>query len=348
MYAKVPPIWSGHMVHNESLLMITEDGNTARAPLLFIPTEITLVQSARLDKQFIRGRDWDYEGRFFFVPAHSRIPVMAKHEMFLSSYVPGESMPGNDGGAVLFREGSYFHDRQIVVSYKHAGTWQGPVPEFAGKRLVSTMHKLRHDKSLKLVLYGDSISVGADCSGFSQIPPYQPIWGLMICDMLEQAYGAKVEFYNPSVGGKDSTWGKENVTELVASQRPDLVIIAFGMNDGSGSGVGDGLKPLKFKHNISSIISRVKADNPDCEFILVAPTLPNPKSIFWDQQLYYKEVLKSLETNGIVMADMTTVHAELLKHKAYHDMTGNNVNHPNDFLSRCHVDFITGLLIPTI
>ncbi len=33
---------------------------------------------------------------------------------------------------------------------------------------------------------------------------------------------------------------------------------------------------------------------------------------------------------------MTTTHADLLKRKRFQDFTGNNVNHPNDFLVRAY------------
>ncbi len=45
------------------------------------------------------------------------------------------------------------------------------------------------------------------------------------------------------------------------------------------------------------------------------------------------------------MVDMTGVHQELLKFKLFRDMTGNNVNHPNDFLHRWYAQEISGLLI---
>ena len=42
---------------------------------------------------------------------------------------------------------------------------------------------------------------------------------------------------------------------------------------------------------------------------------------------------------------MTGVHKELLNHKSYQDMTGNNINHPNDYLIRWYAQFISGLLV---
>ena len=37
---------------------------------------------------------------------------------------------------------------------------------------------------------------------------------------------------------------------------------------------------------------------------------------------------------------MTTMHGDLLKRKAFIDMTGNNVNHTNDYLTRVYAQVI--------
>ena len=34
------------------------------------------------------------------------------------------------------------------------------------------------------------------------------------------------------------------------------------------------------------------------------------------------------------------MHQSILEHKRYRDMTGNNVNHPNDFLARVYAQTI--------
>ena len=53
--------------------------------------------------------------------------------------------------------------------------------------------------------------------------------------------------------------------------------------------------------------------------------------------------IKKLEEKHpfVAVADMTTMHYNLLeKGKRYRDMTGNNVNHPNDFLARIYAQVI--------
>ena len=101
-----------------------------------------------------------------------------------------------------------------------------------------------------------------------------------------------------------------------------------------------------FKENIQSIINQVRAANPSAEFILVGTTLPNAETICFDQQPYYFEKLQEIadSCSGIATANMTEVHRKLLERKSFADMTGNNVNHPNDFLARWYAQYIVGML----
>ncbi len=60
----------------------------------------------------------------------------------------------------------------------------------------------------------------------------------------------------------------------------------------------------------------------------------------------YRDGLASLCKDGIALADMTSVWTEFLEHKRDWDMTGNGVNHPNDFGHRVYAQVLSTLLIP--
>jgi hypothetical protein len=222
------------------------------------------------------------------------------------------------------------------------------IPAFEGDKLGKTLCKLKKGLNLKVILYGDSISAGYNASGFTGAPPFQPCWGELFAEKLRRTYGTEITFLNPSVAGMASGWGLENVEELVSRHMPDLVVLAFGMNDGTGR-----LAPEDFINNIEAIMEDVRKHNTEAEFILVAPMLPNklaglpdfPEMSFWGEQENYLEALKRLEGEGTAVADMTSVHRELLKVKRYCDMTGNHVNHPNDFLSRWYAQVVSALLV---
>jgi hypothetical protein len=84
------------------------------------------------------------------------------------------------------------------------------------------------------------------------------------------------------------------------------------------------------------------------EFILVASMLSNAD---WhiarpDLLLEYRDALVGCAMPGVAAADVTSVWAELLEHKKYLDITGNGVNHPNDFGHRLYADVLSALLVP--
>ncbi|MFD0714683.1 DUF5722 domain-containing protein [Paenibacillus sp. GCM10027626] len=341
------PFWQGNMMNDESVLMISEDGSLPEASLLFAPTNIVSVRNARHDLTYEEGRDWVFSEGKLKLTANSRIPFMTYAQMYPDEEATFETMPKKGGGYVIYREGSYFHDRQINVTYEHApNVWTGPKPLFADSGLPKTIGKLNARSPLKIAIYGDSIAVGANASGFTGAPPYLGSWSELVKQALEMQYDSSIELVNASLGGANSEWGMQHVQTLVASEHPDLVMIAFGMNDGAGTGV----HPSTYKAHIEAMISSVRSANPNAEFVLVGTTLANPETDFLGKQPDYIAELEqiALHGTGIVTADMTNVHQELLQHKRFADMTGNNINHPNDFLSRWYAQFIAGLLIPSV
>jgi hypothetical protein len=48
----------------------------------------------------------------------------------------------------------------------------------------------------------------------------------------------------------------------------------------------------------------------------------------------------------VAVADMTQIHWDILATgKRYRDMTGNNINHPNDFIARIYAKVILKTLL---
>ena len=333
------PFWKGKIMHNESVLMIAKNGQPAEARLLFKPKRIIAVKNAGQNIEYTRGVDWEYkDGKLRLLPGSKAI-FMTETALYPDS--TKRSFPKQGGGRILFNEGSFFHEKQLAVTYKHKrNAWKGIIPKFQGENLPHSTELLKKKQSIHILLNGDSISAGANASGRSKAEPNLPDWGTLISEKLKRHYYAEVKFTNTAVGGKNSKWGRENVDELVLQHNPDLVIIAFGMNDGTGK-----MSPQAFKSNISEMIRQTREKNQKAEFILVSTMLPNPESFFTGTQPEFKKVLDELTGPGIVVVDMTEVHRELLKNKSYQDLTGNNINHPNDFLIRWYAQEIAGVLI---
>ena len=144
---------------------------------------------------------------------------------------------------------------------------------------------------------------------------------------------------NLSVGGMDSAWGLTQIDKVVEAQ-PDLVVVAFGMNDSAGR------PAASYKDNIAGVIAAVREQVPECEFVLVATMLGNPDWTRLKQELFgeYRQALLELAGPGVAIADLTTIWEGFLERKHDWDQTGNGVNHPNDFGHRVYAQVITTLL----
>ena len=338
----VKPFWATDTITDETVQVIRKDG-LPTATLLFDAKRIISVKSADFNSFYEKGRDWDLKRNKLIFGPRSRVPFFHPDDLVFNKKLPGASMTGKEPGTyVLFKEGPYFSSRQISVTYikEHDQAWKGPTPQYAAVALPNSITKLQNRQKFKIVFYGNSIEVGYNASGLEKVPPFMPVWPELVVRNLIDHYSGEISFVNTSVAGRLAQWGVDSAEAKVVLHEPDLVIIGFGMNDGTMKVPGD-----KFREQIQRIIDAVKAKNSSVEFILISPMLANPASGFDGLQSTYKSELDKLTREGVVLADMTGVHLELLKYKSYQDMTGNNINHPNDYLARWYAQFISGFFI---
>jgi len=337
--------WKTDTIFDETAQAVNDNGAVS-VKLLFKAREILSVKTANYGKEFLRGKDWDLkDGRLIILPSSS-IPFIRKEDLVFKTYKPGLSMTGKtEGTFVLFTEKPYFSALQIAVTYvkEKSEKWKGYKPGFSGSGLVGTYGRLKSKLPLKIVFYGNSIEAGYNTSDHMGTAPYMPSWPELIVYNLRQYYGNNITYSNQAVAGKLASWGLEEVSAKVIPEKPDLVIIGFGMNDGAANVTRD-----KYRQDIEGIVKKVTKENPATEFVLIAPMLPNPDAVQNGIQASYRDELYKLAGRGIVVADMTSVHSELLKHKLYQDMTGNNVNHPNDYLARWYAQVILRFLVKKI
>ena len=331
------PVWNSEIIYDESLTMV-RNHTLCEAPLLFEPAEVLSVTSADKLQKYEEGRDWILKGNQISISKSSRIFSFDEEELVFDIEHVGDSFRRIDGKYSLFKEGHFFHDRQIAVTYRKAAGTIDFTPQFCGHDLPRTMSKLYQKKSLRVVLFGDSIAAGANSSGMTVTTPFLPPWGNLFVENLRRHYSTEVKFFNSSVGGMNSYWGLKNAESKVAGYKPDLAIIAFGMNDHDRGNV--------FAENIRKIIKQVKEASPQTEFVLCATTVPNQMvEGFYYYQDEHLGALKKLETEGVIVADFYSMHKALMSRKRFIDMTGNNLNHPNDFLIRCHAQVLSAMFI---
>ncbi len=339
------PFWNGSSMDREPVLFVQQPGTkVSTARLLFVPTRIISITSGNGLQRFDEGRDyiWTPGSDTLTLTQNSRIPFKTFPELHPRIGSPGSLGETIDGQSSLFfaEGGAVFQSLQVNVTYDHDEKWTGAIPPAASSKLGHTMARLKAKAPLRILVLGDSISAGYCASETFGGPPYQPPFTGLVAETLHVEYGSPVTVKNLSVGGMDSTWGVITASK-VAVEHPDLAIIAFGMNDASA-----GEPAAVYSRNIHAIIDTVRKTNPDTDFILVATMTGNPEWNKSNAKLYteYLNELLKLEGPGVAVANITSLWREMLKTKNYLDLTGNGINHPNDFGHRAYAQVILQLL----
>jgi putative membrane-bound dehydrogenase-like protein len=340
------PFWKADTVYRESVLCVrAAKEKAATCRLLFAPERVVAVHSADGRQHYQPDKDFKItaDGQGLELPAGSRVPFLKAADLYPPKGSPRSiaHKTGDAGVHVLFDNGHWFHDHQLEVTYtRKPGKWTGYTPHFAEKYLPKTVAKLRSGKPITLAVSGDSISHGYNASGFSGVEPFMPPYPELVAAQLRAAYGSKVTLHNRAVSGWTAGQGLKDLDNLLKA-KPDLVIIAYGMND-----VG-GRDPAGFKTNIAKMVKSIRAANADTEVILVASMLGNagwdrtPRAMF----TRYRDALAGFQGRGVALADLTTLWEDLLQRKRDVDVTGNGVNHPNDFGHRLYAQVMLALLV---
>jgi acyl-CoA thioesterase-1 len=340
------PFWQGTIAHGESVLFIRDSKTgAAKASVLFPVLKVLHVRNSAGDVTYEEGRDyvWRPESREIVLPAGSRIVSRTPEELRRPAKSQKYELTHRDGnGEIFFGARLEYAEMQTCITYAHSpNLWKAAVPTFDAKALPRSVHKLQTMQPLSIVLLGDSISTGANASGLFEAAPFQPAYPELLRQHLAARFQGKVELKNLSVGGTDTNWGLTQLDKVVEG-RPDLVILAFGMNDSSGRSAKD------YEANTKSMIARIRENLPNAEFILVATMLGNRDWIRLKHEVFpqYRDALANLCEPGVALADLTSLWTEFLERKLDWDQTGNGVNHPNDFGHRVYAQVLAALLDP--
>ncbi len=340
------PFWEGDTIQGESMLFIRDPktGN-AKASVLFPIRKILSVYNSAGNITYEEGRDYHWKPGTceITLPENSRIVSRTTADLRKPAGTQKYQLTHRDGnGEIFFGSKLEYHNMQTCITYKHDPIdWKGIVPTFNEKALPRTIQKLRKQEPVSIVLIGDSISAGCNASGWAGGAPFQPTFAGLLEQHLAKRYETKVQVTNPSVSGKDTRWVLAAIDKVVQPQ-PDLVMIAFGMNDAAGRSAKE------YQANTKAVMNRIREKLPQTEFILVATMLGNRNWTRLNHDLFpqYRDALAELCQPGVALADLTSIWTEFLKRKQDWDLTGNGVNHPNDFGHRVYAQVLSTLLIP--
>jgi acyl-CoA thioesterase-1 len=334
------PAWASKVVQRESSVLLQNEGGSLEVRLAFPVDNILDVVSADGQHRF-DVRDFTLS----LLSTHVRLTKAAPFEAIKEKDLfPPKDSPnsykhriGHPEQNLLYRPGRWFHDRNVEITYRRRDNPE-PIPTATGS-LPKTMARLRDGKPLTLGVSGDSISTGLDASLTANAFPYQPGYPDLVAAQLEAKYRTSITLKNRAISGWSVANGVADLDKLLA-EKPNLIVIAYGMND---VGWRD---PAWFHKQTKTLLDRIRAADENIEVILVAPMLGNKEWIHTPREMFakYRDELKSLTREGVILADVTDVWERMSKNKHDLDLTGNGLNHPNDFGHRLYAQAVLSMM----
>lgn len=358
------PFWEGDTVYDETVFFLGKD---EKKTLLFDADEIISVKSFDLTREFVQGKDYALEDGKLVLLEGTEIPFTTEEE-----YYPEDAtdfLVTNVNGVwknTVWGEVSKIKAKQVAVTYRHSGKWNRFIAPDESKKFERFISKLERGENVTVFYYGDSITAGANASGRDRHEPFLPTWSELVTMGIAKKYGYTVHFLvtdfgngsrlskedvsfgdrgvitmiNTAVGGWRVTDGIEKFEvhcELFLRKYGcDLLVLAYGMNDKKNA--------PEEEHALVSKLAHMFLEYSDPDIMLVATMLPNPDANErWNlNQKYFEAEFYALaeelraEGHRAAVAPMTSTSAGVLERKLFRDWTGNNVNHPNDFMIRIY------------
>lgn len=265
--------------------------------------------------KYVEGQDYvvDYPLGQVRRTANSRIPDWSKNSLYGQKDFDHNKFPGF---------GNYKDFVYIDYAYTiPAAKW--PVQERQAGLLPKLRVKLLKGEPVTICAFGDSITAGGDATS-----PDLIYWERWVEALRKRYPKAKITAINSATGGDTTIQGLERLEEKVLTKKPDLVLVAFGMNDQNVGFVPE----EKFEANLGSIVDRIRRST-SAEILLLSSILPNPNWHWTSGQMeeYGAITGRVAKAKNCAFADVLTNWKIIADRKKPEDMLSNNVNHPNDF-----------------
>lgn len=344
--------------------------------LLFDADEIISVKSYDNRITYVEGKDYALKDGKITLLEGSAIPCITSEGYY--GGITGASRDFikamHDGRevSIYWGEEHYMADWQVRITYTHSDTWTGFRQPSWKDQYTGLLKKFEKGEDVTIIWYGDSITHGCTSSMIYGYEPYMPSFAMLVAESLAAAYDYDVVFtdvselpgtpmipgdsesyggrgalryINTAVGGWNSTNGIEHfdkyVGDFIKEYGCDLFVIGYGMNDGHSDA-------SVVAENIRAMAGSALALDDDASLLVISTMLPNPTATngwYGLQHTQEPELLKLAEqfrSDGkpCAVAQMTSVSESVLKRKEFQDISGNNINHPNDFFARIYAQTI--------
>lgn len=343
MVIKMELLWQNNQVFCESGMFLP----APRINLMFPAEKITEVKQHSTGKVFEAGKDFCHNPGDDFItrPDGSEIPFFPESAIHPTENLRFHPDPDAnaisdavDGGNLLFNNKDFFALNQIDITYQTAAVDFDPELTAQSERLPRFREMLADKKPLQVTLIGDSISEGYNATKFVNIPPFAPCYMEMACNEV----GDFVTFSNRAIGGT----GIQHASRIendYQGDHPDLLVIAYGMNNFAAMPIEE------FLNYLQQIITKCQAVNPHTEYLILTSMSGNPlwkRTVPGPDALYAEKIREFVNNSGthIALADAAKVWQKFLARKGFYDMTGNGINHPNDYGHRIYASVVLELL----
>lgn len=345
------PIWESQIIYNETVMFRADENGIVKEKKLAYPiAKVLEVRSADLQTLYTEGVDYEVtaEGNLKALE-NTSMPITAFNSYYHDTDVQNVGIKSNiyTDKYLDYGEGVHFYYKQVCVTYIRTAQYDGPTYENE-LILTKTTQKLANKENLKIVFYGDSIVTGCNASSMANAKPNMPFFDEMVVNHLSEYYKTdKISIVNTAVGGWTTEQGLGEFIKRVVEKNPDFLVLGFGMNDAT-----IGTTAEQYGNRIVLMINNLRKQNPDAEVLLLTTMNANPEATgfygnYQKNQVELSNTLKDIASayEGVAVADINSMHNWLLERKDYCDMTGNNVNHPSDFLVRLYSQIILSQLI---
>lgn len=341
----VTPFYTGNVIYNESVLLIKGDDGKAVGKLQFKPVRILSVRDYTLKHEYDLSL-FNVSGRTLTVNDPDRVTYLTEKNLqglempegfYLKNSVKNTLTDCVLMAGAVYTESPFYYGKQIYVSYvydtKDLNT--SLYATYKTSVLPKTQAKLAFGDSLKICATGDSVMEGCSSSKKFNHEPFMDNFMTLTVQELKRAYNNEnITLSNQAVGGMASGWGAEDAQTLkLANEHPDLLYIHFGIND-----LGSQNSAESYYINIKKIIDDVQGVNPDCEVVLIKAFNANPD--IYDQAGFERYWAKldqlASENANVYTLDMFSQSLALINAKDYYSVTGNGINHVNDFSARLY------------
>jgi acyl-CoA thioesterase-1 len=306
-------------ITGESVVLAHEEpARLAFAPTAHAPSSVrsTYLPGQPKTIQYEAGRDYIFDDRTGTIKRtpQSRIPDFSTNMLYGQENFDHGKFPG-------FGNGPFITFVDYVPKIKPAL----PVQPSQAQLLPHSLLKLREGKNLTFVAYGDSITAGGEATQTNLI-----FWQRWMDELRREHPTAQITAINGATGGDTTGNGLARLNDKVIKPQPDLVLVAFGMNDHNIPGFGVPLE--QFAANLGTIVDRIRSET-QAEIVLVSTFPPNPKWRFGSHNMeaYALATERVAKEKQCAYADVYHNWVAISEKKKPEDLLGNNINHPNDF-----------------